>query len=89
MLLNCLLAAYPENGLELYKTYDYWTCRELLDAYNSARINPEDKIQENLNKKFNKFLCSSDRKYEWSHVGKQSLYQIYKKTLADTLDDGI
>lgn len=82
MLLNCLLSSYPENGLALYNSLDYWQCRELLDISSSGRINPEGKLQLLENKIFNMFLDKySLTKFNWYSLDKpMNLWDIKKKT---------
>jgi len=83
VLLSCLLNAYPENGLELFNTYDYWTCKELIDIANNSRIPPEIKIQEAENVKFNAYLDKYSRsKFGWLYLTPLNLWQI--KATKDT-----
>jgi hypothetical protein len=80
--LNCLLASFPESGLELYNTLDYWTCRELLDVGGDARINPEHKKQEEYNSKFANYLNKRHlKKFLWQEIPlKKNLRQIKKSS---------
>jgi hypothetical protein len=80
--LACLLNAYPENGLELYRTLDYWQCKELIDIANDAKINAGDRLQQVENSLFNKFIDKFvDTKFDWNYLPeKLSLRQIKKKS---------
>ena len=72
--------------MELYKKFDYWECRELIEISNDARINPGDRLQETENKKFNEFLDKySNKKFNWEYLNtKYSLRQI-KNTAPEDL----
>ena len=78
MLLHGLLVTFPENGLELYNTLDYWACKELLEVASSAKMNPGDKLQEVKNDAFNELLDDiSYRKFPWECIPvKYNLWQI-------------
>lgn len=80
ILLSCLLTAYPENGLEIYRKYDYWTCKELLDINSSGKENPANKIQLENNDRFNEYLDTfADKRITWQYKDKKySLRQIQK-----------
>lgn len=82
MLLSCLIGAYPENGYELYRTRDYWSCRELIDIANNGRINPEDKLQKVANTAFNDLLDRrAYKKHSWMYLPeKYNLWQIQAKS---------
>jgi hypothetical protein len=80
--LNCLLSSYPENGLKLYNSLDYWQCRELLDISSNGRINPEGKLQLLENEVFNTFLDKySLSKFNWLTLDEPiNLWNIKNRT---------
>lgn len=82
MLLHGLLVTFPENGLQLYNTLDYWACKELLEVSSSAKMSPGDKLQEVKNNAFNNMLdCISYRKVNWECLPeKYNLWQIKKRS---------
>lgn len=86
--MHGLLTAFPENGLTLYNTLDYWRCKDLLDINSNGKIDPGTRIQEDKNAAFNEFLdANSFKKLEWSFIeGKFNLWQIKKKS-EDLLND--
>lgn len=81
MMLSCLLSAYPEHGLDLFKSLDYWQCKDLIDIANNAKINPTDKLQSSINNRFNKYLDDySYKRFEWMYLPKKlNLWQIRKQ----------
>lgn len=76
------MSAFPENALKLYSNFDYWECKELLDIYNSSKINPENKMQELENNKFNMYLDKKAyNKFKWMYISTPlNLYEINKKS---------
>lgn len=82
ILLNSLLLSYPENGLELYRTLDYWECRDLLDIKSLAACNPGDRLQLHKNQIFNQYLDSTAyKKFEWQFLPKRyNLFAIKRET---------
>lgn len=80
MMLACLMNNYPENGLELYKKFDYWKCKELIEISNDGRINPGDRLQEDQNNLFNSFLDKNcNKKMNWMYLDTEyNLKQIQK-----------
>lgn len=81
-MLSCLLNSYPETGFELYRTCDYWQCKEIIDIANDARINAGDKLQLKENNLFNQYLDKiQHRKLKWMYLPeKLNLRQIKKKS---------
>lgn len=78
ILLNALVSTYEHLGLELYKTHSYQDCRELLDIASQGRQNPEDKLQEIENNRFNLFLDKvAYNKFKWAHMSEShNLWRI-------------
>lgn len=89
MILNCLLSGYPENALELFRTLDYWECKELLDINSSSKSSPTERLQELENDKLNNLLDKKAyNKVKWMYLEdkKYSFKNIYEKskTLMDS-----
>ncbi|MGL5923683.1 hypothetical protein [Chroococcidiopsis sp.] len=82
MLLNSLLCAFPENGIELYRSIDYWQCRELLDLSSDGRMSSEDRIQAAENHVFNTYLDrTASNKIAWVEIEELlDLRDIYEKS---------
>lgn len=78
VLLNCLLASFPENALAIYNTCDYWICKELLEINNNGKINQEEHLQNIENSVFNSYLNTySNHKFNWLDIDeKKNLWQI-------------
>lgn len=82
------MSAYPENGLQLYKTLDYWECKDLLDVKGLANCNPSDRLQLYKNDILNKYLDTvAYRKFEWQFLPKRyDLFGIKRETENITSD---
>jgi hypothetical protein len=78
MLLDCLLSAYPENGLTLYHTLDYWEVKDLLFVKGNRSKSPEVEIQECKNEVFNEYLnAEAYKKTDWEgRDDKANLFDI-------------
>jgi hypothetical protein len=83
IILNCLLTAFPEKGLELFNTLDYWECRDLLSISSNGKINSEDNNQKVENNIFNNYLDRySNKKVAWFDLKeKLNLYEIKDYTI--------
>jgi hypothetical protein len=79
VILDCLLSAYPENALELWRTLDYWDIRTLLALKREASYSPDIKIQEIKNEKFNELLDNlGNKQIPWENLDKRTLRGIKK-----------
>lgn len=83
------MASFPETGLQLYKSLDYWQCKELLDISSNAKRNPGDKLQQKENDRFNSYLDKTAyNKYKWKYLDKPfNLFQIKDKTIEGNMND--
>lgn len=87
-----MVSTYEHHGLEIYKTHSYHDCRELLDIASQGRQNPQDRLQELENDRFNLFLDKvAYNKFRWAHMPElHNLWQIKNmspKLLNPTRDD--
>jgi hypothetical protein len=79
VILDCLLSAYPENALELWRTLDYWEIRTLLALKREASYSPDIKLQEIKNQKFNELLDNlGNKQIPWENLDKRTLRGIKK-----------
>jgi hypothetical protein len=80
IILDCLLSAYPENALELWKTLDYWEIRTLLALKRESSRSPDIKLQELKNEKFNKMLDDmADKQITWQSLEQRKTLRGIKK----------
>jgi hypothetical protein len=89
ILLSTLITAFPENGLEMYKTLDYWECKDLLDIKGIGSCNPSDRLQLHKNNIFNDYLDSvAYSKFDWQFLpNKYNLFVIKRETENIALSD--
>ena len=80
IILDCLLSAYPENALELWRTLDYWEIRTLLALKREASYSPDIKIQEIKNQKFNELLDNlGNKQITWQGLEQKKTLKGIKK----------
>jgi hypothetical protein len=83
------MSAYPENGLQLYRTLDYWECKDLLDIKGISNCNPGDRLQLHKNGIFNQYLDEiAYKKVDWQFLPKKyNLFDIKRETENINSDD--
>lgn len=78
------MQSFPEHGLSLFKSEDYWTCKELIEISNNGKIYPEEKLQRKTNNLFNLTLdVLADKKLKWEHIGRKTPRQILKQAFKE------
>lgn len=84
------MGLYEHKGLDIYKTHDYYECRELIDIASTGKQIPEDRLQELANERFNMFLDEvAYNKFKWLHIPqKKNLWQI-KAVSAELLNQSV
>jgi hypothetical protein len=87
IILDCLLSAYPENALELWRTLDYWEIRTLLALKRESARSPDIKLQELKNEKFNELLDEvADKQLVWRGLEQKKTLRGIKKYSFDFFD---